>query len=121
MGSLCRPARLCAKRASNAHSWVNQAQLVVEKPNEVTLSAEIDPCFCSDVDTAVAKAHEMLNSFAAEGVDKKHVLLKLVSSWEGVQACKTLKAEGIRCTYMGHSRSFQDESDDNAMELEKQG
>jgi transaldolase len=101
-------------------SMLNKAEMVAEKSNEITVSAEIDACFCSDAETAVAKAREMLSSFAAEGVDKKHVLLKLVSSWEGVQACKTLKAEGIRCTYMGHSRSFQDESDDDAMEVEKQ-
>lgn len=41
--------------------------------------------------------HFLLFVFASSGVDKNRILIKIASTWEGIQACKVLQADGIRC------------------------
>lgn len=51
-----------------------------------------------DKDASVAKALKFIELYEQFGIDKSRVLIKLASTWEGIQAARTLEAEhGIHC------------------------
>jgi len=87
-------------------STFDEAAFAFENLLDGRVSAEVDVGLSSDVETCLAKAHEILRWFTAHGVDQSRVLLKLASSWESVQACKALQNDGVSCTFFGHSQSF---------------
>lgn len=91
---------------SGAPFLSDQTGLACERLADGRVSAEVDMGLSSDVDACIAKAHEILCLFAAHGIEKSRVLLKLTSSWESVQACKALQNDGVNCTFLGHSQSF---------------
>ncbi|MGI4849966.1 MAG: transaldolase family protein, partial [Janthinobacterium lividum] len=45
----------------------------------------------------VAKGRKLIALYEAVGVDRERVLIKIASTWEGIQAARILEAEGIRC------------------------
>mmetsp|Transcript_4890 Transcript_4890/g.11449 ORF Transcript_4890/g.11449 Transcript_4890/m.11449 type:complete len:333 (-) Transcript_4890:80-1078(-) len=60
-------------------------------------STEVNPRLSFSVEQSVAKAHELIALYADAGIGKDRVLIKLASTWEGIQACRLLEAEGIHC------------------------
>lgn len=62
------------------------------------VSTEVDARLSFDKDAQIAKARKLIAMYEAEGIDRKKVLIKLSSTWEGIQAAKLLEAEdGITC------------------------
>lgn len=62
------------------------------------VSTEVDARLSFDKDGQIAKAKQLIEMYEKEGIDKKRVLIKLSSTWEGIQAAKVLEAEyGITC------------------------
>lgn len=61
------------------------------------VSTEVDARISFDVAAMIAKARTLIALYAANGVAKERVLIKLASTWEGIQAAKVLEAEGIHC------------------------
>jgi transaldolase len=61
------------------------------------VSTEVDARLSFDTKASVAKAHELIALYAAAGIAKERVLIKIASTWEGIQAARILQAEGIRC------------------------
>lgn len=62
------------------------------------VSTEVDARLSFDKDAQIAKAKALIAMYEKEGIDKKRVLIKLSSTWEGIQAAKVLEAEyGITC------------------------
>jgi len=62
------------------------------------VSTEVDARLSFDKDAQIAKARALIAMYEAEGIDRKRVLIKLSSTWEGIQAAKQLEAEdGITC------------------------
>lgn len=50
------------------------------------------------LDPQVAKARRLIDMYVEEGVDKERILIKLSSTWEGIQAGQVLENEhGIHC------------------------
>ena len=45
----------------------------------------------------VAKAKSFIAAYKERGVSHEHILIKLASTWEGVQAARRLQADGIDC------------------------
>jgi len=43
------------------------------------------------------KAHELIALYDSVGVKKERVLIKIASTWEGIQAARELEKEGIHC------------------------
>lgn len=41
-----------------------------------------------DKDASIAKAIKFINTFAEYGIKKDRILIKLASTWEGIQAAK---------------------------------
>jgi transaldolase len=61
------------------------------------VSTEVDARLSFDTPATITKARELIALYAAHGVDRNRVLIKLASTWEGIEAAKVLEAEGIHC------------------------
>lgn len=61
------------------------------------VSTEVDARLSFDTEGTIKKAREIMAAYEANGISKKRVLIKIASTWEGIQAAKTLQAEGIAC------------------------
>lgn len=61
------------------------------------ISTEVDARLSFDRDATVAKARKLIHMYSDAGISKDRILIKIASTWEGIQAAKILEAEGIRC------------------------
>ena len=61
------------------------------------VSTEVDARLSFDVGATLARARRLIGLYEAEGVSRERVLIKIAATWEGMQAARTLQAEGIRC------------------------
>ncbi len=61
------------------------------------VSTEVDARLSFDTDKTVERARELVALYADADIGKDRVLLKIASTWEGIQAAKILEKEGIRC------------------------
>jgi len=61
------------------------------------ISTEVDARLSFDTDATIAKARKLIAMYDAEGIPRERVLIKIASTWEGIQAARTLEAEGITC------------------------
>ena len=61
------------------------------------VSTEVDARLSFDTAASIAKAHKLIDLYAAQGISKERVLIKLASTWEGICAARTLEKEGINC------------------------
>ena len=61
------------------------------------VSTEVDARLSFDVQGSVDKAKKFIALYEKAGISKERILIKLSTTWEGVQAAKILKAEGIHC------------------------
>ncbi|MES2902484.1 MAG: transaldolase [Pseudomonadota bacterium] len=61
------------------------------------VSTEIDARLSFDTEATVAKGRELIALYAERGVGRERVLIKIASTWEGIQAAQVLEREGIRC------------------------
>ena len=61
------------------------------------VSTEVDARLSFDTQASIERARRIIAMYAQAGIERERVLIKLASTWEGVQAAKVLQAEGIRC------------------------
>lgn len=61
------------------------------------VSTEVDARLSFDTDATVAKAKQLIAMYEALGIDRERILIKIASTWEGIQAARQLKADNIRC------------------------
>ncbi len=61
------------------------------------VSTEIDARLSFDTAATVARARRIMALYAAQGVARGRVLIKIAATWEGIQAAAQLEREGIRC------------------------
>ncbi len=61
------------------------------------VSTEVDARLSFDIVGSVQKARELISLYEAAGIDRKRILIKLASTWEGAQAAFHLEKEGIHC------------------------
>jgi transaldolase len=61
------------------------------------VSTEVDARLSFDTEANVKKARRLIALYKAAGVDKERVLIKIASTWEGIQAARQLEKEGIHC------------------------
>ncbi|WP_374254048.1 transaldolase [Acinetobacter brisouii] len=64
---------------------------------EGRVSTEVDASLSYDTEATIAKAKELLSLYKGYGIDQNRILIKIASTWEGIQAAKVLEAEGIHC------------------------
>ena len=61
------------------------------------VSTEVDARLSFDTEATVQKAREIISAYESKGIAKNRILIKIASTWEGIQAAKILQAEGITC------------------------
>ncbi len=61
------------------------------------VSTEVDARLSFDVKASIEKAHRLISLYEAAGINRKRILIKLASTWEGVVAAEALEKEGIHC------------------------
>ena len=61
------------------------------------VSTEVDADLSFDTEGTVAKAKKLIALYAERGVGRERILIKVASTWEGLQAVRRLQAEGIDC------------------------
>lgn len=61
------------------------------------VSTEVPARLSFDTRGSIHKAKYMIHLYERAGIPRERVLIKLASSWEGIEACKVLEDEGIHC------------------------
>lgn len=61
------------------------------------VSTEVDARLSFDTAATVARAHRLIALYEAAGIPRERVLIKIASTWEGIQAARILEREGIHC------------------------
>lgn len=61
------------------------------------VSTEVDARLSFDIIATVHKARKLIGLYEEAGVSRERILIKIASTWEGIQAAKILEQEGISC------------------------
>ena len=61
------------------------------------VSTEVDARLSFDTRGTIARAHEIIELYRQAGIGRERILIKIASTWEGIQAARALQAEGISC------------------------
>ncbi len=61
------------------------------------VSTEVDARLSFDTRATVERARRLIDLYAAHGVGRERVLVKIASTWEGIRAAAQLEREGIHC------------------------
>jgi len=61
------------------------------------VSTEVDARLSFDKAATIARAHRLIGLYEAAGIPRERVLIKIASTWEGIQAAAALEREGIHC------------------------
>jgi transaldolase len=69
--------------------------ILKEVPGRV--STEVDAGLSFDTEATLAKARRLIELYRKSGVGRERVLIKIASTWEGIQAAEQLEREGIHC------------------------
>jgi transaldolase len=61
------------------------------------VSTEVDARLSFDTAATIDRAHRLMALYEAAGIPRSRVLIKMASTWEGIQAARVLEQEGIHC------------------------
>lgn len=61
------------------------------------VSTEVDARLSFDIQGSIDKGRKLIQDYEKAGVSRDRILIKLASTWEGVEAARVLEKEGIHC------------------------
>jgi len=61
------------------------------------VSTEVDARLSFDKEKTLAAARDIIHQYDQAGISRERILVKIASTWEGIQAAKELEEEGIHC------------------------
>jgi transaldolase len=61
------------------------------------VSTEVDARLSFDTQATIAKALQLVALYQENGIGKDKILIKIASTWEGIQAARVLEQQGIQC------------------------
>ena len=61
------------------------------------VSTEVDARLSFDTQATINKARQVIAAYEEKGINKERILIKIASTWEGIQAAEQLEKEGINC------------------------
>ncbi|MQY50936.1 transaldolase [Rhodocyclus gracilis] len=61
------------------------------------VSTEVDPRASFDTEATVRRGLSLIDRYAAAGIGRERVLIKVASTWEGIRAAERLEREGVHC------------------------
>jgi len=71
------------------------SQILKVVPGRV--STEVAARLSFDTPGTVAKARKLISLYQKKGVSRERILIKIASTWEGIQAANELEQQGIHC------------------------
>lgn len=88
----------------NEQASIALDRLLVEFGTEILkivpgrVSTEVDARLSFDKEATIKKALEIIEMYKDQGISKERVLIKIASTWEGIQAARELESKhGIHC------------------------
>jgi transaldolase len=91
-------------KASNDEQLMHAASILATKigaeiikiiPGKV--STEVDARLSFDVRATITQARKLITLYEQENIGRERILIKIASTWEGLQAARVLQKEGINC------------------------
>jgi transaldolase len=61
------------------------------------VSTEVDARLSFSTDQTIAKARELIAQYEKAGVARGRILIKIASTWEGIEAARQLELENVHC------------------------
>jgi transaldolase len=61
------------------------------------VSTEVDADLSFDTEGTIAKARAIIDAYQELGIGRDRILIKIASTWEGIQAARVLQRDGIDC------------------------
>ena len=61
------------------------------------VSTETDARYSFDTEGSINKARQLIKLYKERGIGPERVLIKIASTWEGINAAEKLQKEGIKC------------------------
>lgn len=61
------------------------------------VSTEIDARLSFDTQATIKRAYDLIELYHKQGIEPDKVLIKIASTWEGINAASALEKEGIHC------------------------
>jgi transaldolase len=61
------------------------------------VSTEVAASLSFDTPGTITKARKLISLYQKKGVSRERILIKIASTWEGIQAANELEKEGIHC------------------------
>lgn len=61
------------------------------------VSTEVDARLSFDTEATITKGREIIAQYEVAGISRERILIKIASTWEGIQAAAVLEKEGISC------------------------
>ncbi len=61
------------------------------------VSTEVDARLSFDTDATIHRARHLIGLYEKEGISRDRILIKIASTWEGINAARILQNEGIKC------------------------
>jgi len=61
------------------------------------VSTEVDARLSFDTERTLAKARDIIALYEKNGISRERILIKIASTWEGINAAAVLEKEGIHC------------------------
>ena len=71
------------------------AEILKVVPGRV--STEVAASLSFDTPGTIAKARKLISLYEKKGIPRQRILIKIASTWEGIQAANKLEGEGIHC------------------------
>lgn len=102
---LARIDQAVAKAKSVSENWIAEAceDLAVDIGCDIQkivpgyISTEVDARLSFDTQGSLKQAYSLIERYSKHGGDTDRVLIKIASTWEGIQAAKVLERDGIKC------------------------
>lgn len=98
-------AAIAKAKISQPNNWVAEASddLAVSIGHDIQnivpgyVSTEVDARLSFDTQATLKQAYSLIERYAAAGADISRVLIKVASTWEGIQAARELEKNNIKC------------------------
>jgi len=61
------------------------------------VSLEVDARLSFSTEKTLSRAHRLVEQLQQRGIEKDRILIKIASTWEGIQAASELEKDGVQC------------------------
>lgn len=87
-------------RAQGAAACDRLAVLIGKEISQIVpgrVSTEVDARLSFNTQATVTRAQQIIDAYDELGVPRSRILIKIASTWEGIEAARQLECEGINC------------------------